>query len=91
MAATNSKPATLAEDLHEAHKPIYKIVALLHGAEALLEKAESQPDPDGDIWHAAELVRHTIQEAERMMEGFDERSLEPRAKHLEGKAAACPP
>lgn len=81
------KQGSFADDLHAAHAPIYHIIALLHGAEALLEKAESQPDPDGDIWHAAEVVRHTITQAETMMKGFEERRLLDRAKQFEEVAA----
>lgn len=78
---------TFSADLRAAHEPIYRIIALLYGAAALLEKAESQPDPDGDIWSAAELVRHTITEANGMMLGFDERHLFGRAEKIDGVAA----
>jgi len=81
------KQGSFADDLRAAHAPIYHIIALLHGAEALLEKAETQPDPDGDIWHAAELVRHTINEAEAMMTGFEERRLIDRAGRVEEMTA----
>jgi hypothetical protein len=78
---------TFAADLRAAHAPIYRIIALLQGAEALLEKAESLPDPDGDVWSATELVRHTLMEAQGMMAGFDTLHLIQRAEQIEGVAA----
>lgn len=76
---------SLADDLRKAHHPIFEISALLAGAEALLEKAESMPDPDGVIWSAVEIVRHTQTIVDNMTAGLD--SVATRVEKAE-KAAA---
>lgn len=85
---THDDTQSLSETLRKAHTPIFAVSAMLHGAESLLDEAESIPDPDGYIFNSAELVRLAIMKVDELMRCLGDHDVIRLAEKLEGKVAA---